>query len=902
VVAAGNVKVKINKAGIEAAEKTVAAHKAPVVNNDISYGAAADGSATATSTKINFTFGAAVEGLTAAHISLANDTGAVTKGALSGSGTNYSLGITVNTAGNVKVGINKAGIEAAEKTVAVYRFIPPPDITYTATADGNATTTSTNINFVFNAAVTELVAGNISVGNGTGAVTKGTLTGSGANWSLGITVATAGSVKVKINKAGIEDTEKDVTVQKFIPATYTAAADGTANITTSTKIDFSFDKAIENLTAEQITVTDDTGAVTKGALTGSGISWSLGISVTTAGNVKVGIANPGIETTEKNVVVHKLVPLTYTATPDGGVRAASTKIDFSFGAAVVDLNVEQITLTGDTGAVTKGSLTGSGTSWSLGISVTTPGKVQVGIANPRIEDTAKNVTVYKPITYIAAADGASNTTTSTAIDFTFTAAVSDLAAGDISVTGGTGSVTTGGLTGSGKTWFLGITEVNTAGTVKVRINKDGIENVEKTVTAHKAAVSSLTGEVEFGQTSGSADVTVGTPSGGSDDPVASLDISAGEKGAVYFVAYKTTAQTITPSAANGVKVTVHTSGTVDGESADNETAVIEVKTGDLPFEGGTGSFTLTVNEAALDSRTINVSLSITANKTGAAAFKVTRDGQNKVETLERLGGGSSNFAGLEAAITWVETYAEADTEYLIRVEQNETGLPGLALSFNNNAGVTMRLRGTKEGPWILRHNNINNTLLAVKGYTYSAVSSNRNFITIGNQGSALVLGNNITVAGFGTSTQGTYVWQTLVYVMANAKLIMEPGSKITDWYSDMSGAGLGSPIYIQSNNQASRDPTTHGHLRIEGGSITNCIFKLEYLQGTTMTYSGLVYVSSREGRMALGSLYKAASTAENPIVFSGNSSNEMYIHSASGGNPATRYDLSQAGELSIPTQ
>jgi hypothetical protein len=515
------------------------------------------------------------------------------------------------------------------------------------------------------------------------------------------------------------------------------------------------------------------------------------------------------------------------------------------------------------------------------------------------------------ITYTALADGTADAESSTAITFSFSAEVSGLEATHINITP-TGNVTKGELTGSGTSWSLAIT-VNTAGDVTVKIEKDGIEGAEKSVTVHKAAAPALdlTPEVTFGQTSGSSDVSVGTPDGAEDDQVVSMTIDAPEKGVVYFTALKETTQTITAGGTDGAKVTVHTSGTVDGEPASAETAVIAVKTGDLPFDGGTGKFALTVSDSAeLAPRTINVTLNMTANKTGAAVFKVTRPtgqdyhGNMGEAVLERQGGESSNFTGLEAAITWVENNAEADTEYLIRVEKDETNLPKLALCFNNAANVTLRLRGTgDQGEWRLRHNNTNDTTLNVKKINLDTAIP---LIQIGGGTTqsrrTFILGRNITVAGFGTTTEGTYVNRSLLAVMPNAMLVLEPGSKITDWYGTFPSTWLGSPIYIKNGAPADRDPAKHGHLRIEGGSITNCSFKTEKTEGNTTSYSGLVYVSSRESRMAVGSLYKAASTEENPITFSGNSSNEMYIHPSSSTIAAGRYDLSQPGELSIPTE
>ena len=87
------------------------------------------------------------------------------------------------------------------------------------------------------------------------------------------------------------------------------------------------------------------------------------------------------------------------------------------------------------------------------------------------------------ITYSAVADGVKDTTPSTKITFTFNEEVTGLAAGDITITDGTGKAAKGALTGSAKVWTLGITGVS-QGDVKVKIAKSGIEGAEKTVAVY----------------------------------------------------------------------------------------------------------------------------------------------------------------------------------------------------------------------------------------------------------------------------------------------------------------------------------------------------------------------------------------------------------------------------------
>jgi len=110
----------------------------------------------------------------------------------------------------------------------------PSSITYTATVNNNTNTTT--INFVFTSTITGLIASDISITNGSGAVTKGNLTGSGTLWAIGVTVITAGNITVSINKAGIESSNKIVSVAKTSSVAPLAPISVTAQATFSSSI------------------------------------------------------------------------------------------------------------------------------------------------------------------------------------------------------------------------------------------------------------------------------------------------------------------------------------------------------------------------------------------------------------------------------------------------------------------------------------------------------------------------------------------------------------------------------------------------------------------------------------------------------------------------------------------
>jgi uncharacterized repeat protein (TIGR02543 family) len=99
------------------------------------------------------------------------------------------------------------------------------------------------------------------------------------------------------------------------------AANGDAN-TTTTALIFVFSKAVAGLAAENIILTNGTGNVTKGALTGGGNTWTLALVVNTAGNITAAIAQEGIEAGEKTVGVRKAAgSWTVIFDGDGGIPA-----------------------------------------------------------------------------------------------------------------------------------------------------------------------------------------------------------------------------------------------------------------------------------------------------------------------------------------------------------------------------------------------------------------------------------------------------------------------------------------------------------------------------------------------------------------------------------------------------
>ena len=421
----------VNSVGAGTEASATATPAAPTTNVTFTAVQSGGTSGTTDSTGIVLTFSQAVTGLTANDVTINNGTGAAVKGTLSGSGTTWTIALaSVTTQGDVTVSVGNFGtfnVTTGAQTVAVYKdtTTPATNVTFTAVQSGGAsgTTDSTGIVITFSQAVTGLTANDITISNGTGAAVKGTLSGSGTTWTIGLTsVTTQGNVTVSVGNFGtfnVTTGAQTVAVYKDTTTpttnvTFTAVqSGGTSGTADSTGIVLTFSQAVTGLTANDITISNGTGGAVKGTLSGSGTTWTIALtSVTTQGNVTVSVGNFGtfnVTTGAQTVAVYKdtttpTTNVTFTAVQSGGASGTtdSTGIILTFSQAVTGLSASDITINDGTGAVTKGALSGSGSTWTIGLtSVTTQGDVTVSVGNFgtfNVTTGAQTVAVYKDTT------------------------------------------------------------------------------------------------------------------------------------------------------------------------------------------------------------------------------------------------------------------------------------------------------------------------------------------------------------------------------------------------------------------------------------------------------------------------------------------------------------------------
>ena len=369
----------------------------------IAYTVTANGTSnTVKSDLLTFSFALPVTGLVVGDITLTSDTGDATKSSLAGSGTTWNLVISVVTQGDIKVNINKAGIDPAEKQVAVYKEL----ISYTAVPDGTAVTADTSkITVTLAETVPGFTDGNIDAVLTTGTFTIGTITGSGTVWEIPISsVDVAGTVTVTITHPSVNASPKTVDVYKqFTTISSAVQTGGVSGTTDSTGIIITFSAPITGLTAAEVTITNGTGSATKSSTaptTGDGgSSWTVGLSsVGVQGDVTVAVARTGVINDSTSVAVYKdsSGPISYTAVPDGAAdTTTTTKITVTLGETVAGFTAGDITAVLDTGTFTVGTITGSGTVWEIPISsVTAAGTVTVTISHASVDATPQTVDVH----------------------------------------------------------------------------------------------------------------------------------------------------------------------------------------------------------------------------------------------------------------------------------------------------------------------------------------------------------------------------------------------------------------------------------------------------------------------------------------------------------------------------
>ncbi|HEX2934481.1 MAG TPA: Ig-like domain-containing protein [Bacteroidales bacterium] len=434
---------------------------------------------------VTITFSEPVTGFAIGDITLTNGTASN----FSGSGTTYNFNVTPAAQGAVNINV-AAGVAAdaagnsnaaATQLSLTYDNIAPT-VTLTSSAGEPTKTSPIPVTITFSESVTGFDANDITVTNGT----KGTLSGSGASYSINIMPSGQGAVMVNIAGGVATDAagngnaaaaQLSRTFDNVSPSvTISSSASETTNVS-PIPVTITFSEPVTGFDASDITVTNGT----KGTLSGSGSSYTINITPVGQGAVIIAIAagvatdaagNSSTAAASLTRNYNTLSPMvTLASTTSNSTNVSPIPITITFSEPVNGFDASDITVTNGT----KGTLSGSGAYYTMNITPLAEGTVTVSVAagvatsligNANVAATSLTRTydIQGPSVTLSSITSEPTNASPMPVSITFSEPVTGFDASDITVTNGT----KGSFSGSGASYTINIIP-SEQGTVKVDV-------------------------------------------------------------------------------------------------------------------------------------------------------------------------------------------------------------------------------------------------------------------------------------------------------------------------------------------------------------------------------------------------------------------------------------------------
>jgi len=446
--------------------------------------------------RIMFMFSEEVTGFAAEDVRV---TGGA-KGRLTGNKDAYTLVVSPTGTEDVVVrvpvntvtdGLN-AGPSSAISATAIWDATVP-DVTISGVPSRiNTTATFTSI-FTFTEDVTEFESNDVTVTGGN----KGIFSGTGKNYSMNIMPVEGSDVIVDVVSNSVTDglnrgpvsTTSATSVWDKIPPALAITVPPKIGHGSVFMAKFTFNEDVTGFETGDIRITGGS----KGTFSGSGNSYTLSIIPNNGSNVVVTVPagsvtdglNVGPVSQTSATSVWDVVPpdLTITGVPTTINSETEFMVTFTFSEDVNGFETGDITVSGGT----KGSFSGSGDTYTLGITPNGSTNVVIVVEANVVTDglntgpalTMNAIAEWKsdqPSVTITDIPSKINTTTSFAVTFIFSEAVTGFVAEDIEVSGGT----KGSFSGSGEKYML-------------EIAPQGSSDVEIIVTANSVTNGSNSG-------------------------------------------------------------------------------------------------------------------------------------------------------------------------------------------------------------------------------------------------------------------------------------------------------------------------------------------------------------------------------------------------------------------------
>ncbi len=564
-----------------------------------------------TALDVTFTWSEDVTGFETGDVTVTGGT----KGAFTAtSAKKYTLVVTPS--GNADVVVTVANVAATDGV----NTGPAAAETETATWDATAptvgisgvpskinATTALDVTFTWSEDVTDFAAGDVTVTGGT----KGTFTAtSGKEYTLAVTPS--GNADVVVTVANVAATD-GVNTGPAAAETATATWDATAptvgiggvpskiNATTAFTVTFTFSEDVTGFETGDVTVTG--GA--KGTLEAtSATEYTLIVTPTASADVVVTVANDaatdGANTGPASAVT---ATATWDATaPTVGISGVPSKINattaldvtFTWSEDVTGFETGDVTVTGGT----KGTFAATDArTYTLLVTPSGNADVVVTVANVAATDgvntgpaAAETATATwdatAPTVGISGVPSKINARTALDVTFTWSEDVTDFAAGDVTVTGGTKGTFTAT---SGKEYTLAVTPSGNADVVVTVANvaaTDGVntgpaaavtETATWDATAPTVGISGVPSKINA---TTALSVTFTWSEDVTDFAAGDVTVTGGTKGTFVATDAGTYTLLVTPMSGAGVVVTVANDAATDGVNTGPAAAVTETATWD----------------------------------------------------------------------------------------------------------------------------------------------------------------------------------------------------------------------------------------------------------------------------------------------------------------------------------
>ncbi len=610
-----------------------------------------------------------------------------TKGNFSGGGTTYTLPVTPDGSEDVVVevaansatdGGGNTGPASAESATATWDAAAPTVVIGGVPSKIN-TTSPLTVTFEFSEAVTDFVAGDVTVAGGT----KGMFTTvSATEYTLVVTPSDSADVTVEVaanaatdglNTGPASAESATATWDATAPTVEIGGVPSKINTTSPLTVTFTFSEAVTGFVTGDVTVTGGT----KGAFTGSGSSYTLPVTPDGSEDVVVEVA-ANAATDGLNTGPASAVSATATwdaAAPSVAITGVPSRINttaaftatFEFSEAVTGFATADVTVTGGT----KGNFSGGGTTYTLPVTpdgsedvvltvsanAATDGGGNTGPASA--ESATATWDAAAPTVVIGGVPSKINSTSPLTVTFTFSEAVTDFVTGDVTVTGGT----KGQFSGGGTTYTLPVTPDGSEDVVvEVAANSatDGLNTGPASAQSATAAWDATAPTVEIGgvpakiNSTSPLTVTFTFSEAVTDFVTGDVTVTGGTKG--NFSGGGTTyTLAVTPTTGSNVTVEVAANSATDGVNTGPANAVSATATWDAtaPSVAITG-VPARINSTAAFTATFEFSEAVTGFVTGDVTV---------------TGGTKGNFSGGGTTYTLPVT-PDGSEDVVVRVAAN----------------------------------------------------------------------------------------------------------------------------------------------------------------------------------------------------------------------------------------